>query len=315
MHEGYHADDIFMMVEDEFQTVAQSFTHHLHHAEYVRMKKKARAAPPPASTKPLDGMPDETKKKLEAKDIHDRQNAAVKNMISRAGRASPDNEEEAQGIDPWQGTSLAGLMAKDNTQKRTALVGLEQIPSTTRAAKGFSRGEGDSPSKREEIRSVLEIYGGKNKRERTTTPTPAASIEDADQDDDLHTPPRMKPVLKHGKPKSSEIEKVLNKKACVDPMRPSNTLTVLPSPPDSRSEIVTKTEIGATTSRPSSRPSSGFLRRTINDFDNFHDEDSDEFSTDSKTIFNSTSKTRTEEKSTKEKDKKSRLNEIPTFLV
>jgi hypothetical protein len=68
MQEGYDADDIFMIVEDEFQTVAQSFTHHLHHAEYVRMKKKARTVPPPTSAIPLDGMRAETRNKLKAKD-------------------------------------------------------------------------------------------------------------------------------------------------------------------------------------------------------------------------------------------------------
>src|ERR1700733_2480314 len=139
MHEGYDADDIFMVVEDEFQTVAQSFTHHLHHAEYGRMKKKARMASPPTPTIPLDGMRAETRNRLEAKNLSSRQNRAIKDMIGVTDLASPEEEEEEEekANDPWQGTSLAGLMSKDGTQARTALIGLEQIPSSTRAARGF----------------------------------------------------------------------------------------------------------------------------------------------------------------------------------
>ena len=283
MHEGYHADDIFMMVEDEFHTVAQSFTHHLHHAEYVRMKKKARAAPPPATTNPFKGMRAETKKKLEANEIHDKQNSAVKSIFSRAGRASPDEEEETQGNDPWQGTSLAGLMSKDSTQKRTALVGLEQIPSTTRAAKGYRKGEGDSPTKREDNRSILETYGGKSYRGRKTSAALGAPTEDAEVDDDhLDAPSEVRPFLKNGNSKSSAIENALNKNTHNDGLQPSNKLIALPSPPDSRSEKVTKTKFGSTTSRPSSKLSS--------------------------------STTRTKGNNAERKDKKSRLDDIPTFL-
>ncbi|RMZ90288.1 hypothetical protein DV736_g2469, partial [Chaetothyriales sp. CBS 134916] len=47
MQEGYDADDIWMMVEDEFQTLAHSFTRHLHHAEYKRLMIKAKHDAPP----------------------------------------------------------------------------------------------------------------------------------------------------------------------------------------------------------------------------------------------------------------------------
>jgi hypothetical protein len=316
MHEGYHADDIFMMVEDEFQAVAQSFTHHLHHAEYVRLKKIARAAHPPAFTKALGGLHAETKKELEAKEVHDRQTIAVKSMISRAGRSSPDDEEEAPGNDPWQGTSLAGLMATDSTQKRTALVGLEQIPSATRAAKGFSRGEGNSLAKREDKRSILEIYGGRNRRRRSISPIPGALAEDdgETEDDDLDAPPRMKPTLKRASLASAEIKKPLAKKARVDPLQPRNSLIPLPSPPDSPSQDAKKTKLGSRTSEPRSKLSSS-LRKTTDSFDDFDDEDSDEFSTRSKGIVGGNRETRSKRERAKEKDKRSRLDEIPTFLV
>jgi hypothetical protein len=314
MHEGYDADDIFMVVEDEFQTVAQSFTHHLHHAEYVRMKKKARMASPPTPTIPLDGMRAETKNKLEAKNLSSRQNRAIKDMIGVTGLASPEEEEEEKANDPWQGTSLAGLMSTDGTQTRTALIGLEQIPSSTRAARGFGRGEADSSPKREEDRSILEIFGGKGSRSRATSPSPqpliAASSEE--EDDDLDRQSRIKPVVTNGKPRLLESERDLNRKTRVRPRQPSNKLTNSTSPPNSRPSILTKSKVSSTTSQTAPKYSTSSTRRTIDDFDDFRDDDLEDFSAVSRRIF---SKTRAKGNNTKEKDKKSRLNEIPTFLV
>jgi hypothetical protein len=308
MHEGYDADDIFMIVEDEFQTVAQSFTHHLHHAEYVRMKKKARTAPPPTSAIPLDGMRAETKNKFEAKDLSSRQNRAIKDMIGVTGLASPEEEEEEKANDPWQGTSLAGLMSKDGTQTRTALVGLEQIPSSTRAARGFGRGEADSPTKHEENRSIMEIFGGKGSRWRATSPSPRPPIEASteEEDDNLDTRSRIKPVVTNGKPR------LLDR---IHPTQPSNKSTNSTSSPDSRSGILTKSKVGSTTSQTASKYSASSTRRTIDDFDDIRDDDLEDFSVSSRSIFSSTSKTRAKGNSTKEKDKKSRISEIPTFLV
>jgi len=308
MHEGYDADDIFMIVEDEFQTVAQSFTHHLHHAEYVRMKKKARTAPPPTSTILLNGMRAETRNKLEAKDLSSRQNRAIKDMIGVSGLASPEEEEEEKTNDPWQGTSLAGLMSKDGTQSRTALVGLAQIPSSTRAARGFGRGEAESRTKREEDRSILEIFGGKGSKWRATSPSPRPPIEAStkEEDDNLDTRSRIKPVVTNGKPR------LLDR---IHPAQPSSKSTNSTSPPDSRSGISTKSKVGSTTSQTASKYSASSTRRTIDDFDDIRDDDLEDLSVNSRSIFSSTSKTRAKGNSTKEKDKKSRISEIPTFLV
>ncbi|KAK5008112.1 hypothetical protein LTR28_004423, partial [Elasticomyces elasticus] len=43
MRDGYAADDMWVMVEDEFLETAQLYTQHLHHAEYQRLKKLAKA--------------------------------------------------------------------------------------------------------------------------------------------------------------------------------------------------------------------------------------------------------------------------------
>jgi hypothetical protein len=321
MHEGYDADDIFMIVEDEFQTVAQSFTHHLHHAEYVRMKKKARTAHSPASATPLNSMRPETGNKLEAKDLSRRQNRAIKDMVGATGLASPEEEEEEEeeerANDPWQGTSLAGLLSKDGTQSRTALIGLEQIPSSTRAARGFGRGEADNAPKREEDRSILEIFGDKGRRWKATRPSSRPPMEAAseEEDDDLSMGSRIKPVTTNGKPRSLETERDPGRKTHVHPTQPSTQFASSTSPPDSRPRILTKSKVSSAPSRRVPKYSASATRRTIDDFDDGCDGGLEDFSTSSRSIFSSTSKTRAKGNSTKEKGKKSRLSEIPTFLV
>ncbi len=160
MTEGYDRDDIYIMVEDEFHSVAQTFTQHLHHAEYQRLKKKARDTAPP-TFQPTDQMRTGVKKKLEARAIHAKQKDAVRKITN--GISLSADEDEEQDDDPWLGTSLAGLMTDANFPKKTALVGLEKVQSTTRAAKGFGRGLGDSPPGRKEKMSVSDIFAGQRK--------------------------------------------------------------------------------------------------------------------------------------------------------
>jgi hypothetical protein len=290
MHEGYHADDIFMMVEDEFQAVAQTFTRHLHHAEYVRMKKKARTAPPKVISQPHHGMRAEAEKKLEAKHLHKRQTSAVKSMARKAEGSSTDDEEETRGNDPWQGTSLAGLMANDSPRKRTALVGLQQIPSTTRAAKGFGPGERDSRTTQEDSKgdTYVDLDEPLTRKAATTT---------------------------QGKLPGSGIQEPLNNRVLRQAVRPSGMLTAQPTRSNPRSEDVTKAKFASHDCDESSKPSSCSLRRTVASFDDFYSEDSHELTTRSNSAFNNTSTTRSKEKKAAEKDKRSRLNEIPTFLV
>ncbi|KAF2219109.1 hypothetical protein BDZ85DRAFT_299069 [Elsinoe ampelina] len=54
MREGYAADDIYMMVEDEFQSTAKLYTQHLHHAEYKRLQRLAREREAAAPARPPD---------------------------------------------------------------------------------------------------------------------------------------------------------------------------------------------------------------------------------------------------------------------
>ncbi len=316
MHEGYDVDDVYMMVEDEFQTVAQSFTHGLHHAEYMRMKKKARQAPRPALPQTVIGMRTELKRKYEANGLHARQKRAVKSMVNGASRLTPDDEEEINERDPWQGTSLAGLMSMDGSQKKTALVGLENIASSTRAAKGFSRGKGESPAKREEKRSIIEIFGGKTKRDRNSPPTPRALVEEEDvEDDDLDPQPATRPEFTYGKIKAQHNISPVKKKTRDVPLHSSGKSTTVPEPAALRSEVKVKTEPVARSFRPSSKFSPSMKRSKIDDFDDFDESHVDDFSIRPSSTVGSTGKSRLGRKTMSEKNRKARSSDIPTFLV
>ena len=151
MRPGYAADDRYRMVEDEFYTIAQKYTSHLHHAEYRRLVKESKNKPFDgvlAIKRPVDGktlMSYEIKKKKEAKEQALRAGKAVKGL-TEAG--ATDNEVEA-GDELWMGTNLQGLMTGERTKSR-ALVGLEGVRSKTKAANGFG-----SPKKDKNMRSLF----------------------------------------------------------------------------------------------------------------------------------------------------------------
>ena len=150
MEEGLDGDDAYIMVEDEFETVAKSFTQHLHHAEYVRLKNRAKAQN--ASTistisRPVDTitkMSEETKRKKEAETIAVKQKTALQQIKALSGRPKTDDEEsdsdDNKADDPWIGTSLQGLMTSPR-KLQTSLTGLGGVKSGTRAAAGYAKAE------------------------------------------------------------------------------------------------------------------------------------------------------------------------------
>ncbi|OJD26381.1 hypothetical protein ACJ73_02248 [Blastomyces percursus] len=151
MKEGLDNDDQYIMVEDEFLATAQSFTRHLHHAEYVRKKnetktKNARAIQ--ALVRPTGGncnLSAESRRNMQSEENSARHEVALSELKRIAGRPPVDSEVEDEGIDseedkdddPWVGTSLQNLMTHQT--KHQSLVGLHGIKSTTRAALGFSK--------------------------------------------------------------------------------------------------------------------------------------------------------------------------------
>jgi len=150
MEEGLDGDDAYIMVEDEFEAVARSFTQHLHHAEYIRLKNRAKtqnASTIHTISRPVDTitkMREETKKRKEAENMAVKQKNALAQMKAQSGRPKTDDEEsDSDGIaadDPWIGTSLQGLMTSPK-KSQTSLTGLGGVKSNTRAAAGYAKAE------------------------------------------------------------------------------------------------------------------------------------------------------------------------------
>lgn len=139
MRAGYDADDIYMMVEDEFQAVAQEFTAHLHAAEYKRLVKEAKNKPsrklPPKLT---SEMSIDSMRRIQKERLKNRQRDALNDITGKVRAAEKGDEKDDEAPDPWTGTGLEGLMSQGDEGK-TSLIGLEGTPSHSRAGKEFGR--------------------------------------------------------------------------------------------------------------------------------------------------------------------------------
>lgn len=135
MREGYHADDIYMMVEDEFLSTAKTFTQHLHHAEYVRFKKLAKSRGAnilEAIQRPVDGTMEQSnglRMQLEAEEKAKKIKSAMK---------GGEDESSAEEDEYMQDPQLAGLMTGAKNTKKD-LSGISKQRLDTRAAAGFSQ--------------------------------------------------------------------------------------------------------------------------------------------------------------------------------
>ena len=189
MRDGLDKDDIYVMVEDEFLSTAKTFTRHLHHAEYRRLKAVARLRNASVSnglSRPVDGttmMSLELRKRKERETILGKQRAILKS----GNNAGSDREmEDSRDEDLWKGTNLSSLMSPSKWQNK-ALLGLDGLSSSTRAAAGYS----PPRTKRAEVR-VYDIRST-TKRERLAIPlakpaTEEGSATESGTDDDLDAP-------------------------------------------------------------------------------------------------------------------------------
>jgi len=197
MRPGLTADDIYIMVEDEFHACAQQFTKHLHHAEYQRLKNTSSQRNASAITdiaRPVDSitaMRAETKKKKYA-EAHERKigkGLKAMNAIAREKRVAAGGDQDSDsGFEmdksdgPWQGTQLQRFMTTSPRKNLTSLTGLQGIVSNTKAAAGLDR------SKKEED------SGRADPSEQMSRKTPATEVldEDTEDDDDLDAPNRTR---------------------------------------------------------------------------------------------------------------------------
>ena len=163
-----------MMVEDEFYAVAQTFTQHLHYAEYVRRKKEAKlqnATTIQNIARPTDGVTaqsEEAKRKAAAEDLSAQQKEGLQKMVE-GGRPAVDSEEdddEDQEDDTWAGTSLHDLLI--SPRKARSLVGMQGIKSTTRAAAGLGASAGSSAVTDGAARERQDAMGDGDQLDETT---------------------------------------------------------------------------------------------------------------------------------------------------
>ncbi|CAK4030443.1 Hypothetical predicted protein [Lecanosticta acicola] len=187
MNEGYGADDIYMMVEDEFDSTARSFTQHIHHAEYQRLRRlhKSRGA--------------ETLRRLDhGTDGSTAQSRALRLKMEAQELAKKRNktpESESESDDEYQmDPQLAGLMASSQRAKPKDVSGLTKAKSKTRAAAGYLQ----SPHKANKWKEV------------PSSPVPTKSKiysvpeEESTDEDDLDAAPRAaKPTAR---PRSNVAE-------------------------------------------------------------------------------------------------------------
>lgn len=199
MRPGLSADDIYVMVEDEFHTVAQTFTKHLHHAEYIRLRNAAKARN--ASTindisRPVDSittMREETRKKKEVEAREVKMKAAIEGIKVPKRAKGPVDEsdisdfEEDRQDDPWQGTQLQRFITTSPKKTLTGLTGLQGVVSHTRAAAGYSK-PGKRPSQPTMPLEPARPNAGVSKTDIAQAAGESSSDTD---DDDLDAPSRL----------------------------------------------------------------------------------------------------------------------------
>ncbi|TQB70371.1 hypothetical protein MPDQ_000637 [Monascus purpureus] len=295
--EGLDNDDIYVMVEDEFYAVAQTFTRNLHYAEYVRRKKEAKLrneATIRGISRPTDGvtsMTDETRRRKVSEALSARQKAGLNQTMGkrprvdsedeRDGLEAEDAEEDGDGL--WAGTSLHNLMMSPRSAR--SLVGLQGVKSSTRAAAGYSQTSNSSRS-----RTGNAGFSSPLRRPQAETPRPVPIEVDDDtaseeDDDDLNIPAI----------KESSVRKSIRQ-------QPQHL---------QRDLKLSRTKPNSPTMRSSHRRNHSITEvkkeKPFDDFDGFLQDTEISSSTD-----------RFSKKDSRDADsgsKKPNLNEVPTFLV
>ncbi|KAL3495851.1 hypothetical protein BJX62DRAFT_233113 [Aspergillus germanicus] len=183
LKEGLDKDDIYIMVEDEFYAVAQTFTQHLHYAEYIRRRREAKlqnAAKIEDIARPTDGvtpMSEALKKKYAGEELRARQKDGIDQLDENGAGDGDENEPSGDDIEEensWAGTHLQELML--SPRRVRSLVGLPGIRSSTRAAAGFAQARGSG-------RRAMNGGGGQVEKVEKEPSLPDETTEDDDDDD------------------------------------------------------------------------------------------------------------------------------------
>lgn len=293
------------MVEDEFYVIAQSFTQHLHYAEYIRRKKEAKSKSARALKdiqRPTDGhtkLPKEAERKKTIEALAARQKAGLAQLeIPEEAKDDSDDDD-----DTWAGTHLHGLMT--SPRKSRQLVCAHAVRSSTKAAAGFgqasgSRNERAGPISRAAAAHIVEINEETASNEDNDLNGETASEEDDDLDG------QARPVRIH----QSDGVQTHGSTRTAQPRNIRSTRRSLHKTSTPKEEKV----------RVQPRPANGFKSRVQMLFD-----DLDELPESSRSATPSTSDMKKELSSTNNmtqsgpandnlESKKSRFNDVPTFL-
>lgn len=308
-----------MMVEDEFYAVAQSFTKHLHFAEYVRQAKEAKSQNGSRIqdlARPTDGVTpisEETKKKKEAENLAERQEKGLGVLDNNEGsREGKEDDDDVFQDDSWAGTSLYDLMM--SPRKSRALVGAQRIKSTTRAAAGFVQSSQNSSAGNRMAApgSAPTSLGREQERQ--------GSIEEtASEDDDLDVQPtttfkrRIEDIETPKTEKSDESITPTPRRSMSH--APNNPIKKPKPEPETKPTPTPSINTAGNKKRPSPSPSVPKPRRRMlfDDFDRLPEPTFNISMQEQKRKSSSSI-----EKSANGRDeskKKSRLNEVPMFVL
>jgi hypothetical protein len=195
MFEGLEDDDKYVMVEDEFHVAAKTFTQHLHHAEYVRLKQLAKSRNTSkihTISRPVDSraeMKEDTRRTKTPETKSKLQKNTLQDVVVAKGAGESDLDDPADTHEgPWAGTSLQGLMASPKRAERS-LIAVSGIRSSTRAAAGFTKAANIATPIGRFTHPVKEEHTSELTQARSLSRDEAtASDDDGDDDDDLDAP-------------------------------------------------------------------------------------------------------------------------------
>lgn len=311
-----------MMVEDEFYAVAQRFTQHLHYAEYVRRTKEVKsqnAARIGDIARPTDGitpMSEETKKKKEAEALAARQKAGLEQVreTTDRGEGNDDNDEDDDDDDTWAGTSLHDLMTSPR-KARSLVGGTRGIKSATRAAAGYVQTSQNSATTAGPLSPSSPLGHREQERQDQVVLDETASEVDDDLDvqptttfkrtvHDISTPNDTKTPKTEPKTERSNISSIAPTKSI-----PANESTRNPEKARQTPSINARNK-----TQPVSNPRKKLL---FDDFDELPEPKSNISMQEQKSKSSSSiSRTPSGSRSGDNKEsKKSRLNEVPMFLL
>jgi hypothetical protein len=290
------------MVEDEFYAVAQTYTQHLHYAEYHRRMKEVKAENATILgdiERPTDNrtpLPKDVERKRKHEDVKERQKAALAHVEDAKANVNDDDDDDKL----WAGTHLHGLMT--SPRKTRSLASLHTLKSSTRAAAGFRQAP-TSETTRSRVNSIGSVTNATKGPESETIEINEETASDSDDDLDQSPQPAMLPPPKrtHHGPHHHQTDALITPGA----HRESNIQR------NSTSKGKKKPSKG----RPN--PAPGFKSRVQSLFD-----DLDELPESSRTnnsIFNTKAPSASQPPETGNRNninpKKSQHNEVPTFLV